>query len=431
MPSEEFAMNAPSTTPDHTAAKASTRRQFLQCTSTALAAAALASRATVALGAEPKKIRIGVAGGRMGATLPWHQHPHCVVQAVADLREDNRNNLVKQFAPKTVYKSFEEMVLDKDVDAVAVFTDAPLHVQHTELAMRHGKHVISAVPACFGTLDEAQWLLDTVKKYGLTYMLAETSFYQQATISARKFFQEGAFGNLFYCESHYDHPGVDDMGMRDGRRTWRYGVAPMHYPTHCTSHLVSVTGERLVEVACHGWGDEAPCLKDNFYNNPYWAEMAMFKTGRGHGFRVRIAWRGAMRGCERAEWIGDKMSFYMGHPNGVGPVVVRSGKQMGKDSAGFPVALPGFEQYKQVEWFKTDMLPESMRHSSGHEGSHAFLANEFINALVEQRRPAIDVYEGLAYTVPGIVAHQSALQGGALLKIPQYDPPAGSRPTSA
>lgn len=401
--------------------KASSRREFLKHTGSALAAAALASRATVALGGETKKIRIGVAGGRMGATIPWHEHPNCIVQAVADLRDDHRNNLIKQFAPKTVYRSLEELVRDKDVDAVAVFTDAPLHVQHTELAMRHGKHVISAVPACFGTLDEAEWLLDTVKKYGLKYMLAETSYFQQATISARKFYKEDAFGDLFYCESHYDHPGVDGMGILDGRRTWRYGVAPMHYPTHCTSHLVSVTGERLVEVACHGWGDDDPTLKDNFYNNPFWAEMAMFKTNRGHGFRVRIAWRGAMRGCERAEWIGNKMSFYMNHPNGVGPVIVRSGKQMGKDSAGFPVALPGFEPYQQVEWYKTDMLPEPMRHSSGHEGSHAFLANEFINALVEDRQPAIDVYEGLAYTVPGIVAHQSALQGGALLKIPQYD----------
>jgi len=400
------------------------RRAFLKQAGSALAAAALASRATIALGGETKKIRIGVAGGGMGAAIPWHEHPNCIVQAVADLREGHRKNLIKQFSPKTVYQSLEEMVRDKDVDAIAVFTDAPLHVQHTELAMRHGKHVISAVPACFGTVEEADWLLDIVKKHGLTYMLAETSHYQQATISARKFYQEGAFGDLFYCESHYDHPGVDALGTSDGRPTWRYGLAPMHYPTHCTSHLVSVTGERLVEVTCHGWGDDDPILKDNFYGNPFWAEMAMFKTNRNHGFRVRIAWRGAVRGVERAEWIGNKMSFYMGHPNGVGPVVVRSGKQMGKDSAGFAVALPDFEQYQQVKWYMTDLLPAPMRHDSGHEGSHAFLANEFINALVEGRRPAIDVYEALAYTVPGIVAHQSSLQGGALLKIPQYDRPA-------
>jgi len=30
----------------------------------------------------------------------------------------------------------------------------------------------------------------------------------------------------------------------------------------------------------------------------------------------------------------------------------------------------------------------------------------------------------LAYTVPGIVAHESALRGGALLKVPQFHRPA-------
>jgi hypothetical protein len=67
------------------------------------------------------------------------------------------------------------------------------------------------------------------------------------------------------------------------------------------------------------------------------------------------------------------------------------------------------------------MLPEAMRHSSGHGGSHVFLANEFINALIEERKPAIDVYESLAMTVPGIIAHESAIKGGELLKVPSFD----------
>jgi hypothetical protein len=67
------------------------------------------------------------------------------------------------------------------------------------------------------------------------------------------------------------------------------------------------------------------------------------------------------------------------------------------------------------------MLSEPLRHNSGHEGSHTFLTHEFIDALVHDRQPAIDVYESLAYTVPGIVAHESAMKGGELKKIPQYN----------
>ena len=84
--------------------------------------------------------------------------------------------------------------------------------------------------------------------------------------------------------------------------------------------------------------------------------------------------------------------------------------------------LPQFEQYKQPNWWATDMLPEPLRHPSGHEGSHTFLTYEFIDALVHGRKPTVDVYEALAYTAPGIVAHQSALKGGQLIKIPGFDP---------
>jgi hypothetical protein len=57
----------------------------------------------------------------------------------------------------------------------------------------------------------------------------------------------------------------------------------------------------------------------------------------------------------------------------------------------------------------------------GHGGSHGNLANEFIMALVDDREPLIDIYEAIAITVPGIIAHQSALQNGKRLNIPDFD----------
>jgi len=315
---------------------------------------------------------------------------------------------MKVYGCSRAYNSLEELVLAKDIDAVAIFTDGPLHVQHTVEAMKNAKHVISAVPAAWATVEQAELLLDTVRKYGLTYMMAETGYYQQSTISARKFCEQGKFGSLYYCEA-------------DGKRTWRHGIAPMHYPTHCSSQLIGVTGERLTEVVCHGWGDDDPICKDNAWGNPFWNESAMFRTDRGNAFRLNIWWKGAHRGCERAQWIGNKMSFYAPHPNGVGPVIVRSAERMEKDDAGFERKAPKFERYDQPHWWKTAMLPEPLRHNSGHEGSHTFLTHEFVDAIIHGRDPAIDVYESLAYTVPGIVAHNSALKEGELLKIPQYN----------
>jgi len=380
------------------------RRNFIK-SSAMISAAAVSSPAMLCANTTPKKIRIGVVGGGFGCSFQWHEHPDCIVEAVS-------YNCAK------TYPSLETLVQDKHIDAVAVFTDGPLHVQHVKTCMKHGKHVISAVPACWATMEQANDLYRTVTESGLTYMMAETSYYQQKTISARQFYQEGKFGDLYYCESEYQHDGLESLYIVDGKRTWRYGVAPMHYPTHCTAHLISVTGERLTSVTCTGWGDDSSFLKD--YNNPFWNESAMFTTDKGYSFRVNVWWKGAHRGAETCRWIGDKMSFYGHDANGSPAVIVRSGKQTEKDDAGFERTLQNFEHYQQPEWWKTDLLPEPLRHNSGHEGSHTFLTHEFIDALTHSRQPSIHVREALAYTVPGILAHQSALQKGKQLKIPQF-----------
>lgn len=366
---------------------------------------------------------MGIVGGRFGLGFQFHEHPDCVVEAVSDLRPERREALQKTYRCTKAYDSLEELVKDPKVEAVFLATPMPDHVRHVMLCLAAGKHVLCAVPAAM-TLEECQQLIDAVKKTGLTYMMAETSHWQQLTISARKFHQEGRFGRLYYTESEYHHPGLELLYFEDGKRTWRHGMPPMQYPTHCTSHLISVTGERLTEVSCHGWGDDHPIVKDNVYKNPFWNETALFRTSGGNSMRVAVWWRGAQRGGERARFFGDQMSFYFADPGGQGgPVLIRSQAKPGteKDAGGFVRFTQSVEKYQEVEWWKTDLLPEPLRHNSGHEGSHSFITHEFIDAVLKQRRPAVDIYEAVAYTAPGIVAHQSALKNGEQMKIPQFD----------
>jgi hypothetical protein len=46
--------------------------------------------------------------------------------------------------------------------------------------------------------------------------------------------------------------------------------------------------------------------------------------------------------------------------------------------------------------------------------------NEFVMSILEDRKPLVDIAQALNMTVAGIVAHQSALKDGELMKIPQY-----------
>ncbi len=389
------------------------RREFFR-TGAAMAVVPMAAQAVPqGVSAEPawaptsdKRIRIGVVGGGFGLAFHWHEHPNCIIEAVSDLIPERRDRLVGKYQCDKPYESLEKLVLDPKVDAVAVFTGAPDHARHVILCMEHGKHVLSACPACL-TLEEAAQMKEVKERTGLKYMNAETSYYRWGTITARRLVGDGTFGELIYTEAEYYHPMGEreraHLWFRDGKRTWRYAYPPMLYPTHSTAFLVGVTRERLVKVSCIGTGDpNDPALKDNAYDNPFTNGMGMFLTDRGRPFRCNVAWDIHAHG-ERAQWFGTKGALYMPGSGGQPFALKLEGKTI--------TDLPDY-------WH---MVPPKMRYDTGHGRSHPFITNEFVTALVEDREPAIDLYESLAFCVPGIVAHQSALKDGEQLAIPSFD----------
>ena len=369
---------------------------------------------------DDRKVRIGIIGGRFGAGFYFHEHPNCIVEAVSDLRKDRRDHLKKVYKCDKSYESLDLLLKDPKVEAVFIATPAPDHAAHVLASLEAGKHVLCAVPAAW-SLEDCEKLRDAVRKSGLIYMMAETSAFHQVVISAQKFHKEGKFGDIFRVEADYHHPGLEVLFFEDGKPTWRHGMPPMLYPTHCTAYHISVTGERLQQVSCIGWGDDSPALKGNPYNNPFWNETALFKTDKGNTSRISVCWRGALMGTERGEWHGNKMSLFGKDPNGLGEMRVIASEELARDDAGFQFKQAELEKFEQPMWWNTDMLPEPLRHNSGHDGSHTFITHEFVDSIVKERKPKVDIYEAIAYTAPGLVAHESALKGGEWLKIPSFD----------
>ena len=61
---------------------------------------------------------------------------------------------------------------------------------------------------------------------------------------------------------------------------------------------------------------------------------------------------------------------------------------------------------------------------NGHAGSHQFLVDDFVKSCISGDLPSNNVWDAARYVLPGLIAHESALQGGALLPIPDLgDPP--------
>ena len=391
------------------------RRRFLLASGASLLFAAARPPAWSA----DARVRLAVVGGNFGAAQYWHEHPRCTVTAVSDLVPERRARLSQVYGCKDAFPSLEDMLeqaADR-FDAVAIFTDAPSHAEHATLCMRAGKHVTSACPVAF-SLEDCRKVKEVKEETGLVYMMHESSYYRQPAIAARKLYQAGEFGKLAYSEVEYYHPGIgtpaDCAGRWRGEENWRFGVPPLFYPTHSLGLLVGVTGERIVSVSAQGTlvGDGFPVGAKNRYDNSFNNEMALGRTDAGNTCRFGTFWMIAADG-ERAQWLGEKLSCYMGGSGGQPEARMRMGER--------------WERWDVPEYWKTEPLPGRMRHASHHGGSSVFLCAEFIDAILQRREPAVNIYEAIAMTAPGIVAHQSALAGGKLLEVPSFDPP-GTRP---
>lgn len=361
-----------------------------------------------------KLVRLAVAGGGFGASHHWHEHPHCRVTAVTDLVPERQQALQRNYRCDQVYPSLEDMLerAAGDFDAVAIFTDAPSHARHAQMCLERGKHVVSACPVGL-TLEELQGLVELKQKTGLLYMLHESSYYRQPCIAAREAFERGEFGRLCFTELEYYHPGIgtrhNSLSRWQGLNSWRFGFPPLLYPTHSLAFLTGVSRERIVKVSGLGQrvGPDFPEAGENAYNNPFDNEIALGLTSNGNVCRFAVCWQIAAEG-ERGQWLGEKLSLWMDSS---------AGQLLSKRTPD-----RGWQRWEVPNYWESDRLPEPLRHDSGHGGSSAFLSSEFVSAILDEREPAIDIYEAVAMNAPGIVAHQSALQGGVQLDVPQFDP---------
>ena len=340
-----------------------------------------------------RKIRVGLVGYgvcKFAAAFGFQDHPNVEVTAVSDLIPDRCAALAKVCRCTRTYPSLEELVQDDRIEAVFVATDAPSHARRCIEALKRGKHVASAVPAVFGSLEEARQLFAAVKRSGRKYMMFETSYFHAEVHAMRQIYQAGGLGKLLYSEGEYYHYMAEPI---DSYKGWRVGLPPQWYPTHANAYYVGVTGGSFVEVSCLGTPSQLPHLQpaNNPYRNGFGTEIAMFRTSEGGLSRMAVSWDTPGSGGEVGRVRGQRGSYY--------------GKYEGLEQHLPNLARPA--------------LPPGVD-AGGHGGSHGHLMNEFVTAILEDRKPLVDIAQALNMTVAGIVAHQSARKGGEWIKIPQF-----------
>ena len=344
-----------------------------------------------------RKVKVGIAGYgvcKFGASFGFQNHPNVEVVAATDLNPDACAELAKVTGAKKTYASCEEMYAkDREIEAVFIATDAPSHAKLCIEGMKRGLHVASAVPAVFGEeqLALADELLATVKKTGLVYALFETTAFRPQCYAMREIYKAGGFGKMIYTEGEYYHYMDKHIGSYNG---WRVGLPPQYYPTHSNGFYTCVTGGSFTSVSCLAIPSLLPDNQPgkNRYNNPFASEIALFRTSEGGMARMAVSWDMPGAGGEKGRVYGQKGSFEARY-SGQADI-----SKVAQEKPPLPPGVP----------------------AGGHGGSHGYLSDDFIRAILLKQKPVCDVACALNTTVSGIYAHMSAMKDGETLKIPQY-----------
>ena len=344
-----------------------------------------------------RKVKVGIAGYgvcKFGASFGFQNHPNVEVVAATDLNPDACAELAKVTGAKKTYASCEEMYAkDREIEAVFIATDAPSHAKLCIEGMKRGLHVASAVPAVFGEeqLALADELLATVKKTGLVYALFETTAFRPQCYAMREIYKAGGFGKMIYTEGEYYHYMDKHIGSYNG---WRVGLPPQYYPTHSNGFYTCVTGGSFTSVSCLAIPSLLPDNQPgkNRYNNPFATEIALFRTSEGGMARMAVSWDMPGAGGEKGRVYGQKGSFEARY-SGQADI-----SKVAQEKPPLPPGVP----------------------AGGHGGSHGYLSDDFIRAILLKQKPVCDVACALNTTVSGIYAHMSAMKDGETLKIPQY-----------
>lgn len=402
-------------------------------------------------------IKIGVVGcGAFSADFIrlFNNHPDVDEVAVADVFEERARSTAEKFGLKRYFLSLDDMLENgSDLDSIAIFTQRHLHGPMIIKALKQGKHVYSAVPiGC--TIEEIKEILELVKQTRQIYMMGETCYYYPCAIYCREQYEKGNFGKFVYGESQYYHDICEMYNdfKRSGGDTWQRaaGIPPMFYPTHSISMIFSAIHEHAVKVSCMGLRDNH---EDNIYgegkndwDNPFSNETALFQMSGGGVVRINEFRRVGIN--KPSSYItcfyGDKGSyecsvtnhtFQRGVASGetpymedVGPLVntIRYNEEIDTmDKRTGPISVRYIEGYAAIQ--DTSRLPISFRMEKpySHYNSHPFLVDDFVRAVMTGKLPPNNAWDAARYMIPGLIAHESALQGGVLMYIPDFgDAPA-------
>jgi len=363
------------------------------------------------------KLNIAIVGLGFGKEfIPiYQQHPSTNLYAVCQRTRSQLDEVGKTHGIERLFTSFDELIADPAIDAVHINSPIHLHASQSIAALRAGKHVACTVPAAT-SIEECRRIADAARESGKNYMMMETAIYTREFLFARELRDSGRLGRIQFMR------GSHQQEMAGWPGYWE-GLPPMHYATHAVSPCLAIVNGMADSVSCLGSGQIAQGLAHK-YGSPFAVETAHFTVrGQRLAFEVtRSLFETARQYIESFDVYGESESFEWARIEGEAPVVHVGELPTRTSVPDYACLLPEpIRQFTQKGVYDAENAHLSFTQGGGHGGSHPHLVHEFVSSILEDRPSFPDVHLSLNWTCAGICAHESALRGGDLVKLPEFE----------
>jgi len=369
-----------------------------------------------------KKVKVAIIGLGFGAEfIPIYQrHPDAEMYAICQRNPERLKQVGDALKVPVQHTKYEDVLADPEVDFVHINSPIPDHAAMSLAALRAGKHVMCTVPMAT-TVDECRQIVELSEKTGLKYMMAETVVYAREFLFLRELYQKGELGRIQFVQASHQQ----DM---DGWPNYWPGLPPMHYATHCVGPCLGLTRAEAEYISCFGSGRIREDLIPK-YNSPFAIETChiKFKDSDVSARIIRSLFDVARQYRESIDVFGSKKSFEWPLVEGELPVLHVA--KRAEHEIPEKVSVPDFAHLlpEPIRAFTTKGVYDSAEHThlsftqgGGHGGSHPHLAHEFVSALVQDRDPFPNARQSANWTCVGILAHESAMEGGAIKRLPEW-----------
>lgn len=296
---------------------------------------------------------------------------------------------------------FKNLLARTDVDAVIIATPWHTHYEIAKAALLAGKHV--ACGAIMGSTVEEHWdIVNTSKKTGKQYVTLDEQSHRRDLMAVSNLVNEGKLGELKSI-----HAGAAYSTLSNAA-TGNMQPYPV-YPAAATANLLGISA-----------ANKYVSLSVQQHKQDYVVNKVNAATGKSNTYISQ----------------GLVSTIYLGTSNNQSVILQSNFNKEESISTGFRLmATRGswMDVWKQVQITGENSIRLSVEDNNPHwntglaqykqapdEENLALALHEFVSAVQQPAKENLPVFAAATNSVIGVLANQSAQQGGATIQFPNF-----------